>query len=246
MFKRTLLLAACFAALPLLADAVAVGRTRNGYPLIIPQPKELKAVAGSFSLPVELTVKAPPELDLASLVKVYAQTVKDGKLRPAEKALCRFEIVSAGVPESPEGYTLRIAADGVTVKARDLRGLYCGMQTLGWILRNRDTAASLPNAEITDWPDLEMRGLYLQLPPVEPERVDRVCHVIDTLGALKYNTLLVAFFDNFPFSDAPFTKRKTTFSRADVAKIVAAAKRNRMEIIPKLQVLSHAGWQERS
>ena len=243
MFKRILLLAACFAALPLPADAVAVGRTRNGYPLIIPQPQELKAAAGSFALPAELTVAAPTGLDLAPLAKTYAQTVKDGKVVPADgKATCRFEVVNTGVPESPEGYTLRIADDGVAVKARNVRGLYCGMQTLGWILRNRDTAEGLPNVEITDSPDLEMRGIYLQLPPVEPSRIDRVCHVIDTLGMLKYNTLLIAFFDNFPFSDAPFTKRKTTLSRADVAKIVAAAKRNRMEIIPKLQVLSHAGW----
>ena len=242
MFKR-LLLIACLATAAIIADVVPIERARNGYPLIIPQPQQLKAMPGAFAIPAELTVAAPSELDFTPLSKIFQQTVKDGKIvRATDKALCRFEIVSSGVPESPEGYTLTITADGVAIKARDVRGLNCGMHTLGWILRNRKTAATLPNVEITDWPNLEMRGIYIQLPPVVPSRIDRVCHVIDSLAELKYNTLLIGFFDNFPFSDSPFTKRKTTLSRADVEKVMAAAKRNHMEIIPKLQVLSHVSW----
>jgi hypothetical protein len=87
-----------------------------------------------------------------------------------------------------------------------------------------------------------MRGLYLQLAYVSPDKLDRVCHVIDVLGSLKYNMLLIGFFDNFPYEDSPFTKRKKTYSREDIARIKAAAKRNHIEIVPKLQVISHAGW----
>ena len=243
MLKRMCVLAALLGAASLLADVISIGRSRNGYPLIVPQPQAVKALSGNFALPAEFTVAAPKGLDLAPLAKIYAASVKGGKVVPtAGGALCRFELATAGVPDSPEGYALEIRADGVTVRSRDVRGLYYGMQTLGWILRNRPAAGAIPCASISDYPDLKIRGLFYQLGGITPAEVDRVCRVIDALGALKYNTLLLSLGSNFPFEDTPFTGRKTTLSRADVAKIVAAAKRNQMEIIPYLQLISHAQW----
>ena len=244
MLKRSLSLLLLFAAGVLFADVVAVTNTRNGYPVIIPQVKSLKPAKGVFVLPPELTVAAPQELDLAPLVKAYAKAIKGGKVVRTEdgKAAFRFELATENVPESPEGYTIEITTDGAVVRAREVRGLYYGMQTFNWFLRGRKVKGGVKCCRITDWPDLEIRGLYHQLAYVDPRRIDRVCHVIDVLGSLKYNTLLIGFFDNFPYEDSPFTKRKRTFNKADIAKIKAAAKRNHIEIIPKLQVISHAGW----
>ena len=244
MLKRSLSLLLLFVAGALFADVVAVGNTRNGYPVIIPQVKSLDPATGAFVLPAELTVAAPQELDLAPLVKEYAKAVEDGKIvRSSDgKAAFRFELAADNVPASPEGYTLEITPDGVTVRAREVRGLYCGMQTFNWFLRGDKVDGGVKCCRIIDWPDLEIRGLYYQLAYVDPRRIDRICHVIDVLGALKYNALLIGFFDNFPYEDSPFTKRKRTFTKEDIAKIKAAAKRNHIEIIPKLQVISHAGW----
>ena len=243
MFKRVLMLTCLICAGTLFADAVAIGHSRNGFPLIVPQPKKLTVAGGSFALPAKLTVAAPKGLDIAPLAKVYAETVADGKVeRSASGAVCRFELADKDVPKSPEGYTLAVTGSGIVVRARDVRGLYYGMQTLNMLLRHRDTAASLPRCNIIDWPDLEMRGWYLQLYWVTPDQIDRICHVIDTFGSLKYNTLLVGFEDNFPFKDSPFTGRKHPLSRADVEKLLTAARRNHMEIIPKMQLISHAAW----
>ena len=246
MRKKLLSLVVLLCAGTLFASpgAVGIGNTRDGYPLIIPQVKKLAPASGKFALPGKLTVAAPSELYLEPLAKTYAVAVKGGEVVRAGDgdALCRFEIVGDGVPESPEGYTIDLGAEGIVVRARDVRGLYCGMQSLTWIIRNRTEADSLKCCKITDWPDLEMRGLYLQLAYVSPEKVDRVCRVIDVLGSLKYNMLLIGFFDNFPYENTPFTKRKKTYTREDIARIKEAAKRNHIEIVPKLQVISHAGW----
>ena len=246
MKKRLLILTAALLGVgTLFADAVAIGDTRDGYPVIIPQVKELKPAAGVFALPEKLTVAAPKDFDLAPLAKEYAKSLGGGEVVRSEdgKAAFRFELATENVPESPEGYTLEIAPGGVTVRARDVRGLFYGMQTFNWFLRGRKVDGNgVKCCSITDWPDLEIRGLYHQLAYVDPKRVDRVCHVIDVLGTLKYNTLLIGFFDNFPYEDSPFTKRKSTYTKEDIAKIKAAAKRNHMEIIPKLQVISHASW----
>ena len=245
MLKRSLSLLLLFVAGALFADVVAVGNTRNGYPVIVPQVKSLKPATGTFALPARLTVAAPAELDLAPLAKEYAKAVKGGEVvRSADgKAALRFELATEKVPASPEGYTLEITPDGAVVRAREMRGLYYGMQTFSWFLRgDKIDGNGVKCCRIADWPDLEIRGLYYQLAYVDPRRIDRICHVIDVLGALKYNALLIGFFDNFPYEDSPFTKRKHTFTKEDIAKIKAAAKRNHIEIIPKLQVISHAGW----
>ena len=245
MLKRMFFSIGLFAAAALFADAISIGRSRNGFPLIVPQVQRLKAASGSFRLPGKLTVTVPESLDVAPLEKVYERTVPEGAVERAQSgALCRFELVKSGVPESPEGYTLAVTPAGITVKARDVRGLFYGMQTLGWMLRNRADTETLRCCFITDWPDLKVRGLFYQLRYVKPEQVDRVCHVIDTFGALKYNTLLITFADNFPYTDSPFTGRDTTLSRADVEKILAAAKRNHMEVVPYLQLISHANWMD--
>ena len=73
-----ILLSALIGAKCVLADAVSIGHTRNGFPLIVPQPRELKVCSGEFSLPKKLTVAAPQELDMAPLVKVYAETMDGG------------------------------------------------------------------------------------------------------------------------------------------------------------------------
>ena len=244
MLKRTLMLAALCCAGALFADAVAPGKSRDGYPLVVPQVQKLAPVPGTFALPAKLTAAAPGELDLAPLAKVYAETVLGGSVeRAADGALCRFELTDRDVPESPEGYVLAVTDSGICVRARDVRGLYYGMQTLCMLLRNRSAAESLKCCTVTDWPDLEMRGLFLQIHAIKSAQVDRVCHVLDTLGALKYNTIVLTVGRNFPFDESlPFTRRDDALTRADIEKILAAAKRNHMEVIPYIQLVSHAGW----
>ena len=61
MLKRFFLSAALLGASVLFADAIAIGHSRNGYPLIVPQPRSLTVQSGSFALPAELAVAAPAE-----------------------------------------------------------------------------------------------------------------------------------------------------------------------------------------
>jgi hypothetical protein len=249
MLKRLFLLSALFGAVCVFGDAISIGHTRNGYPLIVPQVQKLAPESGSFTLPEKLTVAAPEALGLDPLARHYGETVTGGTIERSEAdALCRFELTTQNVPKSPEGYTLAITPSGISVKARDVRGLYYGMQTLNLMLRHRSDAKELKCCTITDWPDLQMRGLFLHLSQATSDQIDRLCHVIDAFGLLKYNTLLIHFTDNFPYQDSPFTKRKTTLSRADIEKILAAAKRNHMEVVPAFSLVkswpikNHRDW----
>ena len=231
-------------ALPRLA-AGRIGVTdRDGYPVIVPAVRKLTPAAGEFPLPTELTVSKPSDFDAAPLGKVYGETVKNGRLAAAgpAAAACRFSITTVGTPASAEGYRLVIGPRGITVSSRGRAGLFYGMQSLNWILRNR-TGDALKCCTIDDWPDLAMRGLFWELNAIPPSEVGRLCKVIDLLGALKYNVILADFADNFPLSfSAEFKRPWGTFSRSDIETLMAAAKRNHIEIIPYLQIASHTLW----
>jgi len=244
-------LSAVFGCAALLASsgvsAMVVNNRTNpdGTPMLIPAVRKYEAGKGVVALPREITVSAPEaaanEVEvLSSLVKRHfpehaVRSVTDG-------AFCRLELAEKDVPKSPEGYTLEITADGAVIRSRDVRGLYYGVRTLGNLLRNA-TKPELPQCRIVDWPTLKIRGMFLNLRHQGFDGcLPEILSEIDAAGALKYNYLMLEFGEKFPYKDNPFTKRENGFSLADVEAIRAAAKRNRIEIIPLLQILSHDNW----
>ena len=142
---RKMLFAAALTATAVLSAAVRDFRNfeRDGKPVLIPAVQKYDAAAGVYKLPAKLTVTAPASLDFAPLAKVYALTIPGGTVERGENGVCRFELTSRGVPNSQEGYTLGITDKLISVRARDVRGLYYGMQTLNMLLRHRVDAGTL-------------------------------------------------------------------------------------------------------
>jgi len=217
----------------------------DGTPVLIPAVRSYEARGGSVALPKKITVSAPEAAEnevevLSSLVRRYFPEHAVDKA--GKDAFCRLELATNDVPKSPEGYTLEIGDGGAVVRSRDVRGLYYGVRTLGNLLRNA-AKPELPKCRITDWPTLKIRGMFLNLRHQGFKGcLPEILNEIDAAGALKYNYLMLEFGEKFPYENNPFTKRENGFSRADVEAIRAAAKRNRIEIIPLLQILSHDTW----
>ncbi|HEU4887671.1 MAG TPA: beta-N-acetylhexosaminidase, partial [Thermoanaerobaculia bacterium] len=92
---------------------------------------------------------------------------------------------------SDEGYELRVTHEGITVSARDPRGLLYGAVTL-WQLLTADTSAAGPvrlaTVEIRDAPRFAWRGLMLDSARhyQSPEFIERF---LDTMVLHKLNTL---------------------------------------------------------
>ena len=125
----------------------------DGTPVLVPAVQKYEARQGTLALPKEFTVTAPAAADneadvLAEIVKRYFPAIP--VKRTSADGFCRLELVKDGVPESEEGYTLEIGAKGILIRARDVRGLYYGVRTLGNLLRNA-VKPELPQCGITDW-----------------------------------------------------------------------------------------------
>ena len=249
--KRSKILLAVIGCAALLAasrvSAMVVNNRVNpdGTPVLIPAVRKYEAGRGVVPLPREFTVSAPEAA--ANEVEVLSSLVKrhfpDRAVRNVSSgAFCRLELADKDVPESEEGYTLEITGSGALIRSRDVRGLYYGVRTLGNLLRNA-TKPELPQCRIADWPTLKIRGMFLNLRHQGFDGcLPELLNEIDAAGALKYNYLMLEFGEKFPYKNNPFTKRDNGYSREDVEAIRAAAKRNRIEIIPMLQILSHDNW----
>ncbi|MDD5727375.1 MAG: beta-N-acetylhexosaminidase [Victivallales bacterium] len=229
--------------LPLSGMNIDNFRSQDGFPLIIPAVQKCQKTNESFSLPATLSVSAPDSLKLQLLEKTFSERF-GGKLVRSKDGNVRFILTGKEVPANDEGYTLAINKNGITVSARKINGLFYGMQTLRWMIRNAEDK-TLPGCRIEDFPDLKMRGVLLELNYLHPDKVDKLCEAIGIFALLKYNTFLTDFGDNFPLKDNPYTKRKFTLSVSDIQKIKKACEDNHVEIIPYIQAVSHAMWMTR-
>ena len=63
------------------------------------------------------------------------------------------------IPERSEGYYLAVSDREIVVAGNDHRGLYYGLRTLEQLLERAGGNDSLPEVEITDWPDVAVRGV---------------------------------------------------------------------------------------
>ena len=240
------------AALPILCGALLSAApisnfvTREGKPQLIPDPQRLQWTGDVFALPETVTVAAPAgtEFEVSVFQKELARRFPKFKVAaaPAAKdAALRLELVKDGVPKSDEGYTLTVDGKGIAIRARAAAGLYYGIQTLDNFIRNLEKP-ELPGCRIEDWPDLAKRGVFLRMRYLKNSEVDKFLRLLEAFASLKYNLLVLEFGENFTYPDSPLTLVKEPLTRESVRRIADAAKRNHMEIMPYLQVLSHDEW----
>ena len=244
--KRSIIMAALFGCAALLQAAVTPFSyyTRpDGTPLLIPQVREYKLGEGVLKFPAEVTVSVPKgeeliveeiadELKRFPAIKVSA---KDGD------AFFRFVVTDKAVPENPEGYTLSVNEQGVTVASRTTDGLFRGAQTVRNLLRNAP-AAELKCCAITDWPEFQVRGYTFNLRTLPAKDIDQALRTIEALASFKLNSVFISLEETFPYTVNPFTKRKTTYPKETLVKLIDFCRRRHIRIIPTLQVLSHAHW----
>jgi len=88
---------------------------------------------------------------------------------------------------------------------------------------------------------LPVRGFAIAAPA--PRQVDSfVIFISKELAPQKVNTLILRVDFNYQFTTRPELADKGALSQADVKKIVAAAKKEGIRIIPQINLLGHQSW----
>lgn len=145
---------------------------------------------------------------------------------------------AGGAAEMLERYALSIAENAVLVRAGHADGLYWGMQTLIQLAQDSPT---LPCLRIDDWPDLEVRGVHLDLKGGTPT-LPYLLSVLDHLSLLKINTVMVEYEDKVRYDRHPAIASAAAFSKQDIRRFCEHARRRHIRVMPLLQCLGHVEY----
>lgn len=207
---------------------------RQGRPLVIPAPKEYRLTGGkTFRLTGGAAVEDRSGGRATSALKVLRQ------LFPAPGA-GTVELQYDASVRNPEGFRVSVEGARIVLRASDGRGFYYAARTVADLVRN--SGAGIPALEIQDEPALAFRGLAFSCRELSGDKIPAFKRLVSTLGALRYNHLVLEFADNFPYRDRPFTKRRSTLTEAELREIVEHIRDQQIEIVPQLQIQSHVRW----
>lgn len=238
----------------LLFSLCAFGEERKP---LLPQPQEIKYGSGQLilsglsivlgSTPSSEDRFAAEELSSALSEIVHSQ-IPVVTERSSGRAIRLTRTGSAeavpqpgerGGPESPEGYSIRITADGAQVRAPSSRGLFYAVQTLRQLAEGEGSEAGLPVVEIRDWPSLAYRGTMVDMshgPLPTEEEVERQ---LDLLSHFKANQYYLYSEASIELKGYPLLNPTGRFSQEEIHRIVAYGRQRHIDVVPNLELYAH-------
>lgn len=207
---------------------------------ILPQPQKIEIIADEGLKGTELAfIIAENDVtipilgnNLDRLPRYEKKGVKGVYLKLSEE----------GVTDSPEGYLLSVDKNKITIEASSTAGLFYGCQTLEQLIEDSKTYdISIPEMEITDYPDIEFRAIHLDTKH-HLDRIEYYYSMIDRLARYKVNAIIWEIEDKLRFTRRPEVGAPNAISKQEMQAICRYAKDRNIEINPLVQGLGHAGF----
>ena len=141
-------------------------------------------------------------------------------------------------------YTLRIDAKGITITATEQLGAFYAIQTLRQVAESPAAASgTLPALLITDYPDLEYRGVvegFYGTPWSHEVRLS----LIDTYGRYKMNYYIYGPKDD-PYHSSPYWREPYPAEKAqEIHELVEACNANRVNFVWAIHPGQDIKWEE--
>ena len=250
-------------ALVLAALLVTACRSTAPAPSVIPAPANWQPATGSFKVTARTPVVFSKDAEWTA--RYFADLLARTRgLSLQVRNVAAVRSISFALDEritSDEGYELRVMPAGITVSARDSRGLLYGAVTL-WQLMTADAsrgAVRLTATEIHDAPRFPWRGLMLDSARhyQSPAFIE---HFIDTMAVHKLNVLHWHLTDDQAWrleirkyprlaevggwrSPAGAGRQQRIggiYTQDDVRHLVAYAAERGITIVPEIEMPGHA------
>lgn len=138
-----------------------------------------------------------------------------------------------------EGYYLEVCNEYVLLLAQQEKGLYYGIQTLLQLTKPDNQKISIPGVEITDFPSLKMRAIYLH----KIGNIEKTKKVIKALSAIKFNYVFIDLSSTIKYNNVSFSRSvRKAFSRKQMLELAEFARKHYISICPYYQFFSHVNW----
>ncbi len=249
------------------AEEAAVRSARQGaaagHNALLPAPQEVRY--GSGRLPVAGLVirieepSSPPPEDLftarelaswlaeacGSPVRLAVKASDAPVSAPAIILRRTGEVAALPIPDetagpgSRESYEIHITPQGATATARSSAGLYYAAQTLRQMVEERGAAASLPEAEVRDWPAFAYRGYMMDFSHAQLPTLDEVRNQLDFLARFKTNQYLFYTEFSVELEGFPTLMAEARYSKDDVRAVIEYARERHIDVIPNMELYGH-------
>ena len=197
---------------------------------LFPRPRELTLRGGWLKVP---PLPHPTALFIKSLPSTMAEA--RAALAGSAEGACRI----VHKPErGAEGYHIEILASGIRLNAGDTHGVLYGAQTLRQIAEQYPD--ELPHLEITDSPDLAVRGFMLDVSRTRVPTQTELLALVRALGRLRANQLQLYVEHTFAFpghEDA--WKEASPLTPAEIRELDDACATLGIELVPNLNTFGH-------
>ena len=140
-----------------------------------------------------------------------------------------------------QAFKIDLSRDRVTIAANAPAGLYYGVVTFVQLLKPRDGALMLPEGQIEDWPDLQMRLLYWD-DAHHLEHIDVLKQAIRQAAFFKMNGFVIKLEGHFQYKSAPALVEPYALSPAQLQELTDYGLRHHVQVIPYLDAPGHIAF----
>ncbi len=188
----------------------------------------------------------------AQLTERFHLSLADAKHPIAQGGVIRFDISpgSVVVGEATDGnksgladqaYHLSLTPQEIKLTTNASPGLFYGVQTLVQLMRPQGGRWLLPEGEITDWPDLEMRIIYWDdAHHLEPLPVLK--QAIRQAAFYKINGFAIKLEGHFQYKNAAPIVEPYALSPAEFQELTDYGLKFHVQVIPYLDAPSHIAF----
>lgn len=218
----------------------------NEFPTCLPEPRKLRRRAGSFRIgrdtPIVLS-SGSEDSDFETACVLRSVIERETNLRlPVETHArlgdlgARIELTRSG--EVGQGYRIRVRPGRIELLGQGRPGLRYGVETLAQLLGPRSTR--IKACDVDDAPDLEWRGLLLDISRGKVPTLDTLKEVIDLMVGVKLNLLMLYTEHVFRFRRHPLIGKGASPMEAwELRELDTYARARHVELVPTLQSLGH-------
>ena len=153
-----------------------------------------------------------------------------------EEALDRDRAVLA-----EQAYRIELAPTSVNITANGPQGLFYGVQTLLQLIKPQDGKFWLPEGEIIDWPDLQLREIYWD-DAHHLDRLEELKRAVRQAAFFKINGFAIKLEGHFQYKSAPAIVEPYALTPAELQELTDYGLRHYVQVIPFLDGPGHVAF----
>jgi hexosaminidase len=140
-----------------------------------------------------------------------------------------------------QAYRLTLGPKTLKIAASAAPGLFYGVQTLIQLIRPRKGGLWLPEGDIVDWPDVQLRTIYWD-DAHHLERLDVLKDAVQQAAFFKVNGFAIKLEGHFDYKSAPAIIEPYALTRSELQELTDFALKFHVQLIPYLDAPAHVSF----